>query len=180
MVVSPEVESPAMEVESLGETKEIEKEVAEGGWMVVTHATSREKTESGLQRVLGACLPSNGVRIVASVGVPTQKALVRKLFQLGRMSPTVNVAANGSVKHTIKCHDQGGKMCSNTLAMIKNFTDTKETKFKLKEDKEEEDKANVWANWLTKRDKKWQSGGTIPDVTGTADGSGKYTTVKPK
>nr|GEX58868.1 glucose-methanol-choline oxidoreductase, FAD/NAD(P)-binding domain protein [Tanacetum cinerariifolium] len=107
----------------------------------------------------------------------------RNLSQLGRMTPKVNAATNGGVKYTTKCRDKGGKMCSNTLAMIKNFTDTNDTKSKLKEDKEEEKKANAWPEWLTKRDKKKShSGGTIPDVTGhrLVVRTGKYTTVKPK
>ncbi|GKD11119.1 hypothetical protein Tco_1190804, partial [Tanacetum coccineum] len=139
------------------ETKEREK-VVEGGWTVVTRATGRTKTASGTNVCsslllaagsLGACLPGNGVRIVASVGVPAQKAL------LGGRTPRVNAAAN----------------------------DTNETKSKLKEDKEEEEKAYVWPEWLTKGGKKKsQSGGTIPDVTGQqmVVGTGKYTTVKPK
>ncbi|PWA51933.1 pectinesterase inhibitor domain, Pectin lyase fold/virulence factor [Artemisia annua] len=75
-----------------------------------------------------------------------------------------------------KGQNQGGKMCSNALAMIKNLTDTdiaNEAKYKLKEEK-----ATVWPKWLSKKERKLlQSGGVTPNVTVAADGSGKYTTL---
>ena len=78
----------------------------------------------------------------------------------------------------IKGQDQGGKMCSNALAMIKNMTETdidNEAKYN-KQLKEE--KATVWPEWLSKKERKLlQSGGVTPNVIVAADGSGKYTTV---
>lgn len=68
-----------------------------------------------------------------------------------------------------------GRMCSNSLAMIKNMTDTdmaSEVKIngrKLKED---------WPEWLSAGDRRLLQSGTVtPNVVVAADGSGDFTTV---
>ncbi|XP_019176918.1 PREDICTED: pectinesterase-like [Ipomoea nil] len=78
------------------------------------------------------------------------------------------------------------KMCSNSLAMIKNMTDTdilNQKKLsgntnknrKLKEDHNDGAK---WPEWLSAGDRKLlQSSNVKPDVVVAADGSGKYRTV---
>ncbi|KAJ9537651.1 hypothetical protein OSB04_030384, partial [Centaurea solstitialis] len=74
----------------------------------------------------------------------------------------------------------GGKMCSNSLAMIKNMTDTdmannynqvKMIKMKGVEDEE-------WPEWLSAGDRRLlQSGSVTPNVVVAADGSGDFTTI---
>ncbi|GKA43396.1 putative pectinesterase [Tanacetum coccineum] len=73
-----------------------------------------------------------------------------------------------------------GKMCSNSLAMIKNMTDTdmaNEVQIKGRKLVDEE-KDVKWPEWLSTRDRKLLQSGTVtPDVVVAADGSGDFTTV---
>ncbi|KAI3773254.1 hypothetical protein L1987_47779 [Smallanthus sonchifolius] len=81
----------------------------------------------------------------------------------------------------IRGQDQGGKMCSNVLAMIKDMTDS---------DMADQEEVNVikmfkddkqvvmWPEWLSAGDRKLLQSGTVtPDVTVAVDGSGDYMTV---
>ncbi|PWA44520.1 pectinesterase inhibitor domain, Pectin lyase fold/virulence factor [Artemisia annua] len=74
----------------------------------------------------------------------------------------------------------GGKMCSNSLAMIKNMTDTdmaNEVQIKGRKLVDEENDVK-WPEWLSTRDRKLLQSGTVtPDVVVAADGSGDFTTV---
>ncbi|XP_071715459.1 pectinesterase-like [Rutidosis leptorrhynchoides] len=77
-----------------------------------------------------------------------------------------------------------GKLCSNSLAMIKNMTETdmimtNQVKNKNNKRKLTEEDENVnWPEWLSAGDRKLlQSGTTTPNVTVAADGSGDFTTV---
>lgn len=79
------------------------------------------------------------------------------------------------------------KMCSNSLAMIKNMTDTdianelrlaSTTNRKLKEEKEK-DQESGWPEWLSAGDRRLlQSSAVTPDVVVAADGSGKYKKIQ--
>ncbi|KAI3789881.1 hypothetical protein L2E82_02686 [Cichorium intybus] len=68
-----------------------------------------------------------------------------------------------------------GKLCSNSLAMIKNMTDTdmaNQVKIDGRKLKEE------WPEWLTAGDRRLLQSGTVtPNVVVAADGSGDFTTV---
>jgi pectinesterase len=79
--------------------------------------------------------------------------------------------------------DDAGKMCSNTLALIKKLIeDTKAIANRLKTTsrklKEEDDSDEGWPEWLSVTDRRlFQSSLLTPDVVVAADGSGKYRTV---
>ncbi|KAI3711938.1 hypothetical protein L1987_70487 [Smallanthus sonchifolius] len=68
------------------------------------------------------------------------------------------------------------KMCSNSLALIKNMTDTDMTdKVKMKFTNEDVVK---WPEWLSEGDRRFFLSETvIPNVTVAADGSGDFTTI---
>ncbi|KAL3598018.1 hypothetical protein D5086_005936 [Populus alba] len=79
--------------------------------------------------------------------------------------------------------DNAGKMCSNTLSLIKGLIEDaqaianrlKTTSRKLKE---EDDSDEGWPEWLSVTDRRlFQSSLLTPDVVVAADGSGKYRTV---
>nr|TKS14934.1 putative pectin methylesterase [Populus alba] len=79
--------------------------------------------------------------------------------------------------------DDAGKMCSNTLALIKKLIEDAQaianrlrtTSRKLKE---EDDSDEGWPEWLSVTDRRlFQSSLLTPDVVVAADGSGKYRTV---
>ncbi|KAI3814885.1 hypothetical protein L1987_14532 [Smallanthus sonchifolius] len=71
------------------------------------------------------------------------------------------------------------KMCSNSLAMIKNMTDTDmadQVKMNTRKLMNEEDVK--WPEWLSVGDRRLlQSGSVTPNVVVAADGSGDFTTV---
>nr|XP_043623204.1 pectinesterase-like [Erigeron canadensis] len=79
------------------------------------------------------------------------------------------------------------KLCSNSLAMIKNLTDSDLAKYdelQLKVNKgrkliDQVDSNNVkWPTWLSAGDRRLlQSGSVTPNVRVAADGSGDYTTI---
>lgn len=74
------------------------------------------------------------------------------------------------------------KMCSNALAMIKNFTDTdmanEVTSHHSSGRNLKEDHGNEWPEWLSAGDRRLlQATTVIPDVTVAADGSGNHLTV---
>jgi len=79
--------------------------------------------------------------------------------------------------------DDAGKMCSNTLALIKKLIeDTKAIANRLKTTsrklKEEDDSDEGWPEWLSVTDRRlFLSSLLTPDVVVAADGSGKYRTV---
>ncbi|XP_076942510.1 pectinesterase-like [Bidens hawaiensis] len=73
-----------------------------------------------------------------------------------------------------------GKMCSNSLALIKNLTDTDNAdQFKTKTRKlMNENNAENWPEWLSAGDRRLLQSGTVkPDVTVAADGSGNFRTI---
>ncbi|XP_034932019.1 pectinesterase [Populus alba] len=79
--------------------------------------------------------------------------------------------------------DDAGKMCSNTLELIKKLIEDAQaianrlrtTSRKLKE---EDDSDEGWPEWLSVTDRRlFQSSLLTPDVVVAADGSGKYRTV---
>ncbi|KAJ9559942.1 hypothetical protein OSB04_005102 [Centaurea solstitialis] len=75
-------------------------------------------------------------------------------------------------KSIIPGHTRWGKMCSNTLALIKNFTkDTDNDKLK------DGEKYYSWPVWLSAGDRKLLQSSVKADVTVAKDGSGDYTTV---
>ncbi|XP_021293889.1 pectinesterase [Herrania umbratica] len=74
------------------------------------------------------------------------------------------------------------RMCSNTLAMIKNMTDTDIANEMLKISSnrklKEEENGIAWPEWLSAGDRRLlQSSSVTPDVVVAADGSGNYKTV---
>ncbi|KAI3524904.1 hypothetical protein L1887_03573 [Cichorium endivia] len=74
------------------------------------------------------------------------------------------------------------KLCSNSLAMIKNMTDTdmaNQAEINGRKLTEEDDDDNVmWPEWLSSGDRKLLQTGTVrPNVVVAADGSGDFTTV---
>ncbi|XP_061981123.1 pectinesterase-like [Populus nigra] len=79
--------------------------------------------------------------------------------------------------------ENAGKMCSNTLALIKKLIeDTKAIANRLKTTsrklKEEDDSDEGWPEWLSVTDRRlFQSSLLTPDVVVAADGSGKHRTV---
>nr|TKS10940.1 putative pectin methylesterase [Populus alba] len=88
-----------------------------------------------------------------------------------------------SCKSNEDSEDDAGKMCSNTLALIKKLIEDAQaianrlrtTSRKLKE---EDDSDEGWPEWLSVTDRRlFQSSLLTPDVVVAADGSGKYRTV---
>ncbi|KAL4589322.1 hypothetical protein LXL04_002228 [Taraxacum kok-saghyz] len=75
------------------------------------------------------------------------------------------------------------KLCSNSLAMIKNMTDTDmvnqiEINGRKLTEEENDDGNVVWPEWLSTGDRKLLQTGTVtPNVVVAADGSGDFTTV---
>ncbi|XP_076888214.1 pectinesterase-like [Bidens hawaiensis] len=70
-----------------------------------------------------------------------------------------------------------GKMCSNSLALIKNMTDTDKTN-EPKSTNTRKLLNEKWPEWLSVGDRRLlQSGSVTPDVVVAADGSGDFTTV---
>ncbi|KAA8541573.1 hypothetical protein F0562_022725 [Nyssa sinensis] len=72
------------------------------------------------------------------------------------------------------------KMCSNSLAMIKNLTDTDIANYQLKTmgRKVLEEDPSGWPKWLSAGDRRLLQSSTVtPDVVVAADGSGDYRTV---
>lgn len=75
------------------------------------------------------------------------------------------------------------RLCSNTLALIKNMTDTdmaaeKHLSSSSSGRKLEEENGIEWPQWMSAGDRRLlQAGGVTPNVVVAADGSGNYRTV---
>ncbi|KAL8242739.1 hypothetical protein R6Q59_013041 [Mikania micrantha] len=82
-------------------------------------------------------------------------------------------------KSFIDSEINASNMCSNSLALIKNMTDTDmANEMRTNTRKLMDDDGSKWPEWLSVGDRKLLQSGTVtPNVTVAADGSGDFTTI---